>query len=146
MKKISCEDCCDAMISADKSNSHLSLISIKDNGDLVYPSEEIVTIVVTCDKFFKRYVREKLNGINASRYLEPQLTNTIVNELSITRPGKILFSGLLEHDIESHLLTEDYHSTQIMEAVISKYGQEYTSNVIMAHNVGKRQQLNNYGF
>ena len=47
---------------------------LKDNGGLMFPSEDIVTIVVTCDTLFKRYVRE-VNGINASRSLEAQLTN-----------------------------------------------------------------------
>ena len=61
-----------------------------------------MTAVGTSDKFFKRYVRENHNGINTSKHLKGQLTNAIVKEMSITRPGKVLFHNLLENDVDLH--------------------------------------------
>ena len=75
----------------------------------------------------------------------------VVRELSITRPGKILFPSLLQHDIDTHSVSEDYHSTQIMKAVIKfyldmrlhRYAQQYTQKLRCASKkLGKRQQLN----
>ena len=49
---IDCSVCCNAMITTDRNKRHLSLISIKDNGGLVYPSDDIMTIIRTerCDR------------------------------------------------------------------------------------------------
>ena len=63
------------MIAGDKSKRYLTLISIKDNGGLVYPSKDIVKIDVTCDKFFKRYVQNQRN-------LEAQLTNIVLYDIN----------------------------------------------------------------
>ena len=59
------------------------------------------------------------------------------------------FSTLQEHNITHHSVTEDLHSTQIIKAVINefinlrlfRYGQEYSRDVLMKENQGKRQQL-----
>ena len=150
LKKISCEDCSKAMISADRTKRSLTLIAIKDNGGLVYPSDDVVSIVTTCEKYFKMYVRGNGEENNSSKTLFAQLKNTIIADLSITRPTHLLFSSLLQHDIDMHYVDEDYHSTQIMKAVVTRfislrllrYGQEYTENVVKKGKLGKRQQMN----
>ena len=45
IKSVDCEECCVAMIASDKTKRELSLISMKDNGGLLYPSDDIVYIV-----------------------------------------------------------------------------------------------------
>ena len=88
--------------------------------------------------------------VNSAKKLREKVTMAILTDLSTTRPGKVLFESLLQHDLDCHDVSEDYHSTQIMKAVINKYitmrllryGQEYTLNVIKAKSLGKRQQLN----
>ncbi len=138
------------MIESDRKKKHLSLIAMQDNGGLIYPSEDVVKILAVCGKYFKAYVRGDGTGINPSKNLHAKLSNTILSELSITRPGQVLFSSLLQHDINTHNPGEDFHSTQIMKAVISmylhtklfRYGQEYTRNVLRAGSLRKRQLMN----
>ena len=149
--KLDCSKCCESMIEPDRSKWYLSLISTKDNGGLTYPSQDIVQIVTVCEKYFKRYVSgDDYTSINSSKNLRVRLTNSIVKELSTTRPGKILFQDLLEHDVHTHNPCEDLHSTQIMKGVIQlylrtrlyRYGQDHTRRVIKAKSIGKRQQMN----
>ena len=148
---LECDICCDAMIESDKQKRHLSLIAIKDNGGLVYPSEDVVQVVRVCEKYFKLFVcGEDMVKVNSSKNLRLKLTNTIINELRYTRPGKVLFECLLDHDLDYYQVTEDFHSTQVMKGIVQKYvsmrllryGQEYTMNVIKAKSLGKRQKMN----
>ena len=57
------------MIASDKEKHYLSLIAIKDNGGLLFPSEDIVRIVVS-EKYFKAVVTGiEGHEINASKNL-----------------------------------------------------------------------------
>ena len=117
----------------------------------MYPSDDIVDIVKVCEKYFKVHVRGHGNGINPAKNLMGKLRLAIISELSQTRPECILFSDLLQHDINTHTPTEDLHSTQVMKAVVAKfmkmmlfrYGQEFTQDLIMKKKaLGKRQKMN----
>ena len=138
------------MITTDHTKRHLTLISVHDNGGLTYPSDDVVSIIKVCDKYFKMYVRGNGESINASRNLQRALNNAIISELSITCPSQVLFSSLLQHDIDTHFVDEDLHSTQIMKAIVSKfmtmrllrYAQEYSNEVVKKDVHGKRQQMN----
>ena len=98
------------------------------------------------------YVRgsEEKQKNNPSKNLFGALNNAIIKDLSFTRPSFVLFSSLLQHDLDTHFVDEDYHSTQIMKAVVSKftklrllrYGQEYTNNVVKKDKLGKKQWMN----
>ena len=77
--------------------------------------------------------------------------HAIISELSYTRPARtLLFSSLLQHDVDNHSITEDFHSTQVMKVVVrlflkmrlSRYAQEYTQVVVKKNALGKRQQMN----
>ena len=138
------------MISNDRKKRYFSLIGIKDNGGLVYPSDDIVKIIVVCEKYFLMFVAGTSGQeINASKKMYAKLHHTIVTELSTTRPGKILFESLLQHDINTHTVREDFHSTQIMKSVVTsylkirllRYAQEYTKSVVKKDVLGKRQEL-----
>ena len=135
----------------EKNKEYLSLIALKDNGGLVYPSEDVMRILRVSENAFKAIVSgADGTGINASKHLRQKITLTVIKELSITSPGKILFESTLQHDVESHVPGQDLHSTQIMKAVVKafldirlpRYGQEYTKSVVKAGSEGKRQQLN----
>ena len=150
-KSIDCISCCGAMLADDITKRNLSLISLKDNGGLIYPSEDVVAILIVCEKYFHCYVRGvEGNGINSSKKLHATLFRDIVRDLSTTRPDKILFSSLLQHDLDTHCISEDFHSTQIMKAIIKlylkmrllRYAQKYSQDVVSAGKLGKRQQLN----
>ena len=66
------------MIASDKEKHYLSLIAIKDNGGLLFPSEDIVRIVVS-EKYFKAVVTGiEGHKINASKNLRSKLTVAII--------------------------------------------------------------------
>ena len=46
--------------------------------------------------------------------MRKSLTNVIIADLSLTRPCHVLFSSLLQHDIDTHFINEDFHSTQLI--------------------------------
>ena len=79
-------------------------------------------MVRVCEKYFKLLVcGDDLTKVSSAEKLRAKLRNTILADLRITRPGKVLFQCLLQHDIDEHTIGEDFHSTQIMKAVINKY-------------------------
>ena len=150
IKRLECSECFESLLSDDFTNKNLSLIGLKDNGGLIYPSDDVITVVMVCEKHFHRRVLGITGkGINTSKHLSALLSRDIIRELSSTRPGKILFSSLLHHDIQTHCVNEDFHSTQIMKTIIKyyldmrllRYSQHYTQNVVLAGKLGKRQQL-----
>ena len=144
-----CATCCRAMTSTDLRKSHFSLIRIKDNGGLEYPSDDIIKILTVCEKYFNLYVRRDGEGMSACKNLHAKLQHSIILELSVTRPGFILFSSLLQHDIDTHTVSEDFHSTQILKATVAsflkmrllRYAQEYTNTVVKKGLLGKRQEM-----
>ena len=141
-----CATCCRAMIASDVKKRHFSLIAIKDNGGLVYPSDDIVKVLNVCEKYFLMYVRGDGDQISASKNIHAKLQNSIVSELSMTRPGKVLFSSLLQHDIDTHTISDDFHSTQIMKATVASYLKmrilRYAQDAVVKKGVlGKRQQM-----
>ena len=123
------------MLADDITKRNLSLVSIKDNGPLIYPSEDVVSVLIVCARHFHYHVRG-LDGkqINSSKRLYATVYRDVVRELSITRPGKILFPSLLQHDFDTHIVSEDYHSTQIMKAAIKFYLDEITSLRTAVHS------------
>ena len=88
-------------------------------------------------------------NISASKNLRAKLQHAIISELSVTRPGSVLFSSLLQHDIDTHTIREDFHSTQIMKGVVASYlkimllrhAHEYTKSVVKKGLLGKRQEM-----
>ena len=150
VKHLDCRECCDAMLS-NNSTKHrfLSLVALKDRGGLVYPSDGILKVVNMAERIFKQFVcgiSPNEMKINNTRNLQAKLVNKVVAELSRSS----IFSNLQRHDIDNFNITEDFHSTQIIKAVatkffvlrLSRYGQEYTRNVLKKDIIGKRQQLN----
>ena len=101
-QSMDCATCCRAMTSTDLRKSHFSLIRIKDNGGLAYPSDDIIKILTVCEKYFNLYVRRDGEGMSACKNLHAKLQHSIISELSVTRPAFFLFSSLLQHDIDTH--------------------------------------------
>ena len=132
-RTIDCNSCYNAMLSSNKSYFNLSLIQQKDRGGLIYPSNDVVTILSVAERVFKYYVvgADNLNpSISSCKNLQLKLISTVLLELS----DKLIFSELFRHDIDNHHdISEDFHSTQITKAVIRefinlrlfRYGQEY---------------------
>ena len=65
------------MLSKSEKHQHLSLISQKDNGRLVYPSVVVVRILSIAKRIFQQFVsgidREKLKGENGESRLHVRL-------------------------------------------------------------------------
>ena len=92
LKKIDCDVCSEQLITSERNKKYLSFIALKDNGGLVYPAEDIVKIVMVCERYFNSAV-SGVSGlsINESKKLRSKLSVGIITELSTTRPDQILF-------------------------------------------------------
>ena len=68
---------------------------------------------------------------------------------SVTRPGSVVFSSLVQHDIDTRTKREEFHSTQIMKGAVASYlkimllrhAQEYTKSVVKKGLLGQRQEM-----
>ena len=149
-ENIDCQRCCEAMLSK-KSDAHkfLALTALKDNGGLVYISEDVLKVLNMTERVFKQFVcgndPHDLK-INSTKNLAGKLLNKTLYELA----DSSVFNNLRQHDIEFHCADTDFHSTQIIKSVAKKYlrirmaryGQDYTKVVLQKTKLGKRRQLN----
>ena len=147
---LDCQRCCEAMLSS-KSDAHkfLSLTALKDNGGLVYISEDVMTVLKVTERVFKQFVGgddpQDLK-ISNTRKLRGKLISKVVHELSHSR----VFINLRQHDMEFYSEDSDWHSLQIIKSVARKYlncrmarhGQTYTKECLQKNKLGKRRQCN----
>ena len=142
-----CQTCCDALITKSEKHLYLSLIALKDNGGLVYPSIDVVKIISLAERVFRQFVSgtdaENLN-ISSDKKLYLKLLTKTVYEATISG----IFSELFPHDLQYACnLDEDLHSTQLCKTIagnylslrLARYGQEF---MIEKKEVGKRQHSN----
>ena len=138
------------MLSKESATHHfLSLTALKDNGGLVRVSDDVLKVLNMSERVFKQFVSgddpHELK-INSSPNLSRKLVNKIVYELAESP----VFANLRQHDLENHCMDTDYHSTQIIKSVASKYlkirlfryGQTYTKDALQKTKLGERRQLN----
>ena len=72
-KKIDCTVCSESLITSDREKKYLSFVALKDNGGLVYSSEDVVKIIVVCERYFRCVVSGETGlSMNASRNFTQQ--------------------------------------------------------------------------
>ena len=147
VKTLTCASCFDALMSRSKERQFLSLVALKDNGGLVYASEEVVRILSIAERIFRQFVSGTFPmdpKISATKKLHLKLLTKTVYEATIND----IFYELFSHDMEyATNLDEDLHSSQLIKEIASRYlmlrllryGQEYTAQKKI---VGKRHQSN----
>ena len=138
---ITCETCCDALFSEEKSD----LIRDNDNGPLIYPSSDVLSVLYVSENVFKQFCIICIEPAS-SKNLRSKMKIRVLQELFDTNT----FSSLHQHDIENHDPLEDMHSTQLCKQIAHKhfdmrlfrYQQQYTDDVIHKGKIGTRQKLN----
>lgn len=145
IKSLSCQVCAEALLEKGNKNIYyLNLLNIKNNSELIVPSQDVVKIVKKCESYFNAYVTGGTGLISTARNIKSTLANKIRRELF----SLSVFSHLLDHDFQNCAITEELHSTRLTRHVIDnflkirfyRYGQKYTSENLKKKKHGMRQQ------
>ena len=87
LKSITCDECVSVLINNDDiSKNYLSLVSIKDRGGLVYPSEDVFKIISICELAFKfhcsgdDFFNPKINSV---KNLKGKITHHVLSGTKI---------------------------------------------------------------
>lgn len=161
INRITCTECARALLLKSKKSSSvhdhnyshfqtttsLSLISLKNRGGLVLPSNGVTKIIFASERAFQVLIHEtrsKKQKISSRRNLKTIMVHLINQELA----EKSLFPELNEHDVDHEAITEDLHSSQLIKQIIEKYinlrlstyGKQYNKDILHKNKIGVRQQ------
>lgn len=111
---LSCDYCKAALLhSNDDAIQNIDLISIKNRGGLIFPSQSVIDILKVCERYVRKLIAMKEMG---SPRLQQKMKSEILAELS-RRP---LFSSLRQHDLDT--LTEgESHVLVLQKWIIQKF-------------------------
>ena len=119
-----------------------NLIVLKDNGGLLYPSEDVLRILKTSESVFKTVVCSDEVGIKIKKNLKIRLRNVVLRSLPR------VFNSLI-CDKDNEIVSEDLHSVQLTKEIIDRYfrirllrhGQSFTETNIVKNKSGLRQKM-----
>ena len=153
--KVTCQICANALLkSRDEDHAYdaptlaaYRLISSKQRGGLLVPSETVLKLVEACEKCFRIMVcGHSGDSISSLKNIDLLLFKAVLRYQDSAR----IFFDLGRHDIETWTVSDDMHSTQLQKQVckaflnirLKTYGQRYYHEVVQRGKAGKRQQLN----
>ena len=110
-----CETCISSL-TADSNNPLLSLTTIKNRGGLVFPSDDVIDVCLTCEKFFRLNV-SKYTGSNFT--LSQVKCHSIVQAVLSSYIYKRIFVNLSDHMLQCDALTN--HVVLLIKAIAEKY-------------------------
>lgn len=139
---LKCETCLDALESTSHSFIN-SLIMVKDKGALIFPSDDVIDVCMTCEKKFRTHAAYFVSsGKNLSRVTLNELMQSVLE----TYLMRNIFSKLDNHikdfgPMENHLIF-------LIKAIAEKYlqvrchyaGKQYTDNLIKKKQSKSRQE------
>ena len=112
MKSRSCKTCFIATLTEHKDITvDHNLIVLKDNGGLLYPSEDVLRILKTSESVFKTVVCSDEVGIKIKKNLKIRLRNVVLRSLPR------VFNSLI-CDKDNEIVSEDLHSVQLTKEII----------------------------
>ena len=132
-----CETCIAALSDESCKDIHL-LIKMKSKGFLIFPSQEVIDVCLSCEKYFRRNVALDSCPSNTSLHkLSQSVLQSFVN--------KCCFASLSAHMLECEPI--DNHVILLTKAVIEKYlqvryfyaGKHYTATLRDKHRKVSRQ-------
>lgn len=123
-----CEKCVEALTATDYTPI-CSLIKLKSKGGLILPSQDVINVCLTCEKYFRRNVI--LTESKLPRLSVHEITQSVLK----TFINKDCFSSLSEHMLECEPTCN--HIILLIKAIIEKYlqvrffyaGKQYTSHI-----------------
>ena len=116
-KTLSCDTCLDSLHDPEMANNDAcTLIKVKDNGGLLYPSADVLTVLSVTESVFKEFCINCLMP-QSSKSLRSKMKVKIMEILF----DKDVFDSLAVHDFDTHCPTQDMHSSQLCKAIAHKY-------------------------
>jgi hypothetical protein len=140
-KVLHCEICI-ASLSASEINPVHSLIVKKSKGGLINPSQDVVDICITCEKFFRSHVYN-VSSTNLSRIKSHRIVSSVLESYV---NNSMVFASLSNHMLECSPL--DNHLILLIKAVSEKFLQvryyyaekQFSAKVKYAKHRTSRQQ------
>jgi hypothetical protein len=133
---LQCEKCVAVLFGTDD-NQYCSLIKMKTQGGLIFPSRDVIEICLTCEKFFRRVVYSA-----DSSTLSRVSCHEIVQCVLEVYLNKDIFVSLADHMLECDPLSN--HMILLIKAVAEKYLQVryyYAGRHFSAKQIEKRQKI-----
>ena len=109
-----CDKCIEALNEKNESNL-CSLIKLKSKGGLIFPSEDVIDVCLTCEKFFRQNVSR--SDMSLSKVTCHALTQSVLQ----TYVNKECFLSLSEHMLECS--PTENHIVLLIKAITEKYMQ-----------------------
>ena len=117
LKSISCQTCYHALITNQRTFDH-NLIVVKDGGGLLYPSEDVLKILRTCETAFKGMV-------SGDGFRNPKILHKSILKLKLKNTVlRMLPTGLFSDipcDFNNEIVAEDLYSFQLTKEIINNY-------------------------
>lgn len=140
-KVLRCEICI-ASLSASEINPVHFLILKKSKGGLINPSQDVIDICITCEKYFRKYVYH-VSSTNLSRVQSHRIVSSVLESYV---NNTVVFSSLHNHMMECEPL--DNHLILLIKAVCEKYlqvryyyaGKQFSAKVKYSKHRTSRQQ------
>lgn len=138
-QSLMCETCLDALISNNNDDIN-SVIRLKSRGALIFPSDDVIEICITCEKCFRMLAYEE----NLSKVTYYKIIKSVL-ETYLCKP---VFSVLKDHMKEFGPM--ENHYILLIKAIAEKYiqvrchyaGKEYTEKLIKRKETKSRQEHN----
>ena len=122
LKVTTCQECVDALVDSPDNMfaMHLSLVLVKNNGGLYFPTMDVLKILRISEIVFKVFVSGsdfRAPTISSKKNMKNRMINQVMRELL----EKYIFHPLLLHDLEHDSGTEDIRSTQLCRTIADRY-------------------------
>lgn len=115
-KKLSCEQCVDALTELPLNSYHHDLISIKTQGGLLYPSKDVILICENCEKLIRTALTESNSTVLHPRY---NVQFFLTHILRYFIGNNTIFSKLYEHTLDQ--IGIDNHIVHLIRMIATKY-------------------------
>lgn len=139
---LKCETCLNALESSNHDYIH-SLVMLKSRGALIFPSDDVIDICMTCEKVFRMHAAY---FVSVEEDLSRVTFNEIMRSVLETYMYKPVFETL-DHHIKDFGPLEN-HLVFLIKAITEKYiqvrcsyaGKHYTDNLIKSKESKSRQE------
>jgi hypothetical protein len=136
--KLHCETCIAALTDSNNSDI-LSLINLKTKGGLIVPSQDVVQVCLTCEKFFRRNVTFSESSLSKKSIHD--ITQSVLNALQDKECFKCLYKHMFDCEPASN------HLVLLLKAIVEKFlqvryfyaGKQYTARARQKQNKVSRQ-------
>jgi len=123
-----CESCISALTDDASDRDVCRLIKLKSKGSLIFPSEDVINVCITCEKFFRRNVSLSNTALPRSASVHA-ITQSVLESFV----NKDCFKSLRQHMLECEPM--DNHIVLLLKAIVEKYlqvryhyaGKQYTA-------------------